>query len=207
MYEIKTEKKLLRKKYSDIRKTISDTPDIKKEYDRKICRTITSLATFRFADTVLIYSPTSDEIDVNEITLSALSTGKKVAFPRCNPETCTMNFHFISSLEDLKCGSYGIMEPDESLPIYKPDNCERAVCVIPGLVYDEYGYRLGYGKGYYDRFFAARRNRDTDPQKNMMSLIGVIYGSCIAKKLPHGKFDLSVDILVTEKGVKTLYAD
>lgn len=200
MYEIKTAKNLLRKKYSDIRQNIASEYNLKKEFDQKICRTVTTLASFRFADTVLIYAPMGTEIDVTDISLAALQTGKKVAFPRCEPKTSTMCYHYVDSLDMLKPGAYSILEPDGSLSEYSFSDPKRAVCIVPGIVFDESGYRLGYGKGYYDRYFSMRRDHDCDGIN--VVLIGVAYSSCVVKDVPHGKFDLAVDILVTEKGVK-----
>ena len=68
----------------------------------------------------------------------------------------------------------------------------KSICIIPGVVFDEWGYRVGYGKGYYDRFLSAY-----DGTK-----FGLSYSECILKEVPRGRFDRHVDILISEKGVK-----
>ena len=68
----------------------------------------------------------------------------------------------------------------------------KSICIIPGVVFDNAGYRVGYGKGYYDRFLAAY-----DGTK-----FGLAYSECILNEVPRGRFDRHVDILISEKGVK-----
>ncbi len=204
MNEIRTEKNRIRREYIAMRDSMDST--LKREYDEKICQIILSLATYRFADTVMLYCPTGSEIDVLPVARHALSQGKTVVFPVSDKESCTMKFYPVRALDELKPGAYGIWEPPVGEE-YLPDPKKRALCLVPGLVYDQNGYRLGYGKGFYDRYF-SKRDRTVPPAlaeaKASVSLIGVVYQSCIAATLPHGKFDLTVDILVSEKGVKSI---
>ena len=69
-----------------------------------------------------------------------------------------------------------------------------AVCFVPGLLYDKAGFRLGYGKGFYDRYLSSFSG----------CKIGVIYSDYILPVVPRGRFDVSVDTLLTEKGVKSV---
>ena len=100
-----------------------------------------------------------------------------------------MDFYFIKSPDDLEPGSFGVLEP-------APEKCvkayafETALCIIPGLAFDMHGYRLGYGKGYYDRFLSAHPR---------LVKMGICYCSCTCNELIHGRFDVSADLLVTEK--------
>ena len=64
-------------------------------------------------------------------------------------------FHYITDLSQLKEGSFGVLEPTEDLPV--ADNPENALMVVPALSLDSFGYRLGYGGGYYDRFLPLCR--------------------------------------------------
>ena len=68
------------------------------------------------------------------------------------------------------------------------------LCVVPGLSFDEEGYRLGYGKGYYDRFLSRFRG----------VTVGACYSGCVRRILPHGYFDRPVDILITERGIRNV---
>lgn len=188
---IRKEKDDIRHEYIEKRKLI--TSEQKLIRDAKICTLAHSLVSFRYAEVILMYAPTAREIDIMPLTSIALGKGKSVAFPRCDTNARTMEYHFIESENDLKIQSYNIREPLSSLPVYDPKTDKRsAVCFVPALVYDRSGYRLGYGKGYYDRYlsdFAGCK-------------IGVVYSDFILQSVPRGRFDLNVDILLTEKGIK-----
>ena len=81
----------------------------------------------------------------------------------------------------------------EALPIPDPEkDLGSAVCFVPGLVYDKAGYRLGYGKGFYDRYLSHFSG----------CTLGVVDSDYILPTVPRGRFDVSVNILLTEKGVK-----
>ena len=165
----------------------------KQRRDEAICRAAVSLVSFRYAEYVLLYAATENEINIMTIAEEALARGKKIAFPRCDKETHTMQYHIVTSLDELSPDAYGICEPPKDAPIYDPKNdLGSAVCFVPGLVYDKAGYRLGYGKGFYDRYLSGFSG----------CTIGVVYSDYILQSVPRGRFDVSVNILLTEKGVK-----
>lgn len=167
--------------------------DEKERRDLSIVRAAENLASFRFAEYVLLYAATKDEINIDALAEAAFAKGKKVAFPRCDTENFTMQFHFVESLDDLKEDSYGIREPSPKLPVYDKDvHAGSAVCFVPGLVFDRRGYRIGYGKGYYDRYLSSFSG----------SRIGVVYSDFIVDSVPRGRYDTKVDILLTEKNVR-----
>ena len=190
---IKREKDLIRAEFSARRDALSlEERALRSE---KICSYVNNLVSFRHADIVLLYAPIKSEIDVMPIAVSALEKGKRVAFPKCDKETRTMKFHFITSFDDFEIGAYGIREPKEDLPIYDPRSTVGvAVCFLPGLAFDVFGYRLGYGKGYYDKFLNTYGG----------CTIGITYTELIAPSLPKGKFDIPCNIMLTEKGVKPI---
>lgn len=193
MIEIREEKNAVRKKYKAIR--ASTTPEKKAALDESIRRKFTSLASYRFAETILFYAPLGEEIDIMPCAELALSQGKKVAFPRCNTENSTMTYHYVTDLSQLSVDSYGIREPSPDAPCFDPRKNKRScLCIVPALVYDREGYRLGYGRGYYDRFLGDFTG----------TTIGPIYRSFIIDRVPRGRFDASVDVLITEKGVISL---
>ena len=167
--------------------------EIKRQRDAKICERALSLVSFRCADYVLMYSAQENEICVDSLAKEALRQGKKVAFPVCDAENHTMSYHFVSSLSELSVGTYGIREPDKGAPSYSVESCRgSAICFVPGLVFDTHGYRVGYGKGYYDRFLSGFCG----------SRIGIVYSDFILPEVPRGRYDERVDMLIGEKGVK-----
>lgn len=195
MFELRENKNRLRDEYLASRKALD--PQLKKAMDEKICRSLISLAAYRYADVLLVYYPMPDEIDIKEFIKHAWSDGKSIAFPRCRRENRSMTFHIVSSFDELsEDGMFGIPEPLPGLPVYNPENSrlQQSACIVPAVIYDREGYRIGYGKGYYDRYLPLFSG----------SRIGVCYSNFIINKVPRGKYDLAVNVLVTERGVKAI---
>ena len=188
-YNLKEIKKQLRAEHLARRQSLS--PEEKADLDQRITTLFLSLTSYRYAETLLLYYPRPDEIDTKTIIRAALAAGKKVALPCTNADK-TMVFRYISSEMDLVPGMFKIPEPSESCPLFDPDaGCTGALMVVPALSFDRGGYRLGYGKGYYDRYLENRS----------ISTAGLIYSDFVSQKLPRGRYDLPVQFLVTEKGV------
>ena len=192
MYRSKEEKIELRAKYIEVRKDLD--PELKMKRDEAICKSFTSLVSYRYAENVLMYYPKAFEIDVRPIMHKALADGKRVAFPRCAPDgSPNMEFHFVNSDDDLEVGIFKIKAPKEGCEKFDKSVAKGpTVILVPALSFDKHGYRLGYGKGFYDRYI----------DKNRMTAVGIIYSDCIEDKLPKGRYDLSVHFMVTDKGVK-----
>ncbi|MDE7289258.1 MAG: 5-formyltetrahydrofolate cyclo-ligase [Oscillospiraceae bacterium] len=191
-FDIREQKNALREKYKQIRKEMP--ADIKKVRDEKILYKLTSLPVYKDCETVLTYVSTPIEVDTRMLITKALSDGKKVAVPKCIKGTRDMEFYLINSFDDLEEGSFSVLEPipEKCVPLKQ---INKAICIVPALAYDRYGYRLGYGKGYYDRFLSSYKN---------IFKIGFGYCCCTETKLNHGRYDIPVDFLVTEKYVKNV---
>ncbi len=188
---VREKKNAIRAEYKALRREIGK--DTRAALDRRICEHAVGLVSFRFAEYVLLYAAMDDEIDIYDIAKIALERGKKIAFPRCRKEDHTMKYHIVTSLDELSPDSYGIKEPSEDLPVYDPEvDTGSAICFVPGLVYDKAGFRVGYGKGFYDRFLSSFKG----------SSVGVVYSDHILPEVPRGRYDMSVNILLSEKGVK-----
>ena len=181
-------KNAIRDEYKRIRAELPE--QTRSTRDEKICATVTSLASYRFADTVLLYAPTGNEIDVTAVARHALAAGKRIAYPVCNVEEHTMEFKVVKELDCLSAGSYSIPEPPVDAETVT--DLSGTVCLVPGLVFDKAGYRVGYGKGYYDRFLSTYPG----------TKLGIVYSDFILDRVPRGRFDRRVDTLVTERGVK-----
>lgn len=187
---VKEEKNALRTQYKALREELPVKE--KTLRDEALCRYAASLASFRFSKYVLLYSATEDEISLDFLAEASLEKGKIIAYPRCDTEKHTMQFHIVSSPDELIPGAYGIKEPSPDSPVYTPENFPGgAVCFVPGLLFDRSGYRLGYGKGYYDRFLSSFVGNS----------IGVVYSDFILPKVPRGRHDMKVNALITEKNV------
>ena len=161
----------------------------KKAMDRDIAAGIGDSPLFKNASMLLVYAPLENEINLLPLALLARKCGIPVAFPRCDKENGTMQFYTLSEGQKLSPGAYGISEPPENAPLCVPDR--RALCIVPALSYDLDGNRIGYGKGYYDRYLA------TFPGVT----VGVAYASMLLKSVPTEPHDLPVGWLFTERGV------
>lgn len=186
--DIRPIKKKLRAEAREMRRSIS--PDRKASLDRKIKNKLLNLWSVREAKAVLCYVSTDIEVDTREFISALLQMGKRVAVPRCEGEKSNMNFYYINSLDELSSGSFGVDEPDPSKHIMIGDT-RNCVCIVPAFMFDKQGYRLGYGKGYYDRYLSRYKG----------STIGICYADNLVEELFHGKYDRSVDMVVTEKDI------
>ena len=184
------EKKLLRVELRQRRAAIGG--DYKKASDKKLIDSLLSLPQFKNAKTILTFFPVGSEPSILAIAEESLALGKQVAFPLCHPEGPYMTFHSVDSLAALTLGNYGIPEPAETLPTVS--DFTDALCVVPALAFDRSGFRLGYGKGYYDRFLCSFGGIS----------VGLVYDELLFEELPRDKYDEKVDIIITEKEVRTI---
>lgn len=187
--DIRKLKMRLRAQFRAIREAMD--PAVREEADRSIAETVRKLWQYRVSRQILVYVSTPIEVDTHRIITQALADGKRVAVPRCVPDTRNMEFYYIESMDDLSPGSFGVLEPQAD-PARLVSDFSYAMCLIPAFSYDFSGYRLGYGKGYYDRFLAGFDGH----------MIGLCYSSCVRRSLPHGRFDRSVQLLVTENYIR-----
>lgn len=187
--DIREYKSSLRKKIRVKREFMS--PEMKAGLDKRILNNITKLRQYNLNRTILTYVSTRIEVDTVALIERALKDKKRVAVPRCVDNSREMEFYYITSLDELEPRTFGVLEPIK-------EKCElltdysKGLCIVPGLAFDFQGYRLGYGKGYYDRFL-GRFAGDT---------VGVCYSSCVKWKLVHGHYDKNVKLLVTEKYIR-----
>ncbi len=138
-------------------------------------------------DTFLFYYPLGSEVSLLPLASQMLSLGKTVAFPRVNGET--MDFYQVSNLtSDFAEGVFHVMEPQTD----KQPDLSRAICFVPGLMYDRKGFRLGYGKGYYDKYFAAH------PE---IHRTGICPNRFFMPELPAEATDIAMHDLITENRV------
>ncbi len=183
--KIKTE---LRNQFKDRRRKM---PYINKaEKDFFIFNRIISTKEFIDSDLVLTFVSTDIEVNTRSIINYALNQGKKVAVPKCFPDS-HMEFYYINSIDELSVGCFSVLEPsmnDNNIVV----DFYSSVCIVPGLGFDMEGYRLGYGKGYYDRYLSRYTN----------NMIGICYSSCLKNTLPHGRYDRKINILITDKFTK-----
>lgn len=184
--DIRPLKQRMRSDIKEWRRSMSS--DVKSAYDQKICKRIMGLKEFEACSTVLTYVSLPIEVETKQFIVRCLEAGKRVAVPRCVENSRLMEFYYIESFDQLKPQSFGVLEPIK-------EKCEpfedqgESICIVPALAYDKRGFRLGYGAGYYDRFLSNYSGMK----------IGVVYAENLKKKLYNGRYDVPVDLIVTEK--------
>ena len=132
---------------------------------------------------ILIYVSKDLEVDTLSLIKKLLLLGKKVYVPRI--ENKLMDFYLLGSIANLKLGKFQILEPTGNTKFQDFQNC---CMIVPGLLFDLEGNRLGYGGGYYDRYLS---------DKNIYK-IGICYQEFQVLKLKTDKYDIKMDEVVTE---------
>lgn len=156
-------------------------------YSHQILEKLLAEPMYQQADVILAYMSFASEVDTRYLIEKALQQGKQVAVPRCTDRE-TMEFYYITSRTQLSPGSYGIMEPTTSEKVDATDG-KQYLCLVPGIGFDLEGNRLGYGGGYYDRYF----KRYPDIGRIMLA-----YEMERVDRLPRESFDMPVQIILTE---------
>ena len=178
------DKKKARLELAKIRADIYD----KQKYSELLCNGIEALKEYKDADVILLYFPTRSEPDISALADIARRDGKKIAFPISVTKDCTLDFRFISSPDELEIGAYGIREPRADAE--RATLSDRTLCIVPALAVDADGYRLGYGKGYYDRFLSTFEG----------NAVVAIHSSLVCERLPRNDTDIPIKTIITETG-------
>ena len=180
-----SDKPALRKQYLRIRDQMS--PTRRAELDLDAFQKIRSLPAFFRASSVLLFASFGSEPQTDRLFREALRLGIPVAFPVCSADR-SMRFFRTDRPEALTgsgTGAFSFRVPDPSCPELIPD--AHAFCLVPGLVFDHSGYRIGYGGGYYDRFLA----------ENSVYSASIVYPELLCPEpLPRSGFDVPVRHLI-----------
>ena len=185
------EKQRLREEHLAAREALSEQE--RSVLDDRITQKLLATSEYAEATTVLTYVSVSSEVSTRMFIECALRDGKTVAVPRCLPGHC-LEFVAIASLEQLVAAPFNLLEPAKELPAVTEDQKNNSICIVPALLVDTKGDRLGYGAGFYDRFLS------TYPGKK----ICLAYQQSLSRTtLPHTAFDVAVDVVITESEVLT----
>lgn len=142
------------------------------------------------ADNILLYADYRHEVMTREIFDDAVLRKKKVFFPK-SKEDGTMEFYQVISVKQLESGYKGIKEPSvDERYLYRFQRNEDTLMIVPGVAFDMKGYRVGYGKGFYDRFLQDKRQ---------ITAMGLCFSNQIVEEIPHNQYDIRMDKIVTEE--------
>jgi len=182
---IYNQKLLLRKHCYQIRRSF--TEELRSQASRAICVFLEAWPVFQQSVTVLTYMPIKSEVDLTP--LFARHPDKHWIIPRILPgEEHRMSFHRYEPTR-LVQHPFGMAEPAPDLPVVQP--LEIELCLAPGLAFDHFGWRLGYGGGYFDRFLKDFTGTS----------VGVVYQDLLLDTIPYDLYDIAMHWLVTETGL------
>lgn len=151
------------------------------------------------ASSVLVYIPFRSELDTIPLIQGAWKRGIEVAAPRCIPSSKEMELYRLTDLDELRPGAYGILEPDPQLAPRWPEERLPDAVLVPGLAFTAEGGRLGYGGGYYDRYYSKLHAESGRPMPRWLGL--AFEAQLVARELlPLESHDLRLDAVVTERG-------
>ena len=184
------QKQLLRRLAYDVRKAQKN----KDEISRLVCSKLVHLPEYQGAKTVMWYLDCRTELRTRHTIRTLLVSGQKIAIPYCVGRE--LRLWHLHSLNELVPGSYGILEPPETLwndPTRAVKIKQVDVVIVPGVGFDRQGHRLGNGQGYYDRLL-ERARADT-------LLMAPCYQSQIFDNIPVGPSDVHMHRIITEKHI------
>jgi len=187
---LESEKKEIRHKFLILRNKLAQ--NLIFSYSVGIFTKIKNFSVYKKAKTVMFYLSCASEVITDFMVDCAISEGKTVVAPAIkdftNRKMCAVKF---SDLKNTYQSIYGIRQPVINADnIVEKDDID--LVFVPGVVFDTNGYRIGYGKGYYDRWLKDMPFKKT---------VGLAYNFQIVNKLPIRKYDLPVGFIFTEEVV------
>lgn len=164
------------------------SPKTRADYSASIQKKILSSDVWATSHVIGVTISQGVEWDTHQLIKTAWSQNKKVAVPKVNPQKKSMDFYIINDFDQLEESFYDLLEPkvEETVHI---DHDTIELLLVPGLIFNRQGYRIGFGGGYYDRMLTAFK--------------GVTLSQLSSKQWNNHwepeEWDQSVDILVSEE--------
>ncbi|HEC76823.1 MAG TPA: 5-formyltetrahydrofolate cyclo-ligase [Thermoplasmatales archaeon] len=178
-------KEELRKKIKEKRDKLSQTEIWRRS--EKIIEKLTKMNEFVNADAVACYISFGNEVNTHFLIKNFIEK-KKILVPFVDKGRKEIRLSHLKNWEELHTGEYGILEPKKEF-LRIENNAD--IFIIPGIVFDESGNRIGYGGGYFDRFLSDFKGKK----------IALAYEFQIIKKMPNEKHDVKMDFIVTDKRI------
>lgn len=178
------DKKFVRTEMLNKRALISD----KDKKSGIIISNITRCREYLNCKRLFTYVSLPDEPSTKDLINFALADGKEVFVPKCENSAGVMTFRAINSFSELKKGYFSVLEPDSSAPECKESDSDD-LCIVPGTAFDVKGNRIGYGRGYFDRFLSDFKG----------FTIGLCFSVCIVPEIPSDEYDIALNAVCTEE--------
>ncbi|MCM1200486.1 MAG: glutamate-5-semialdehyde dehydrogenase [Bacteroides fragilis] len=186
-------KKELRKQILALRDAMPE--EEREEKSSRITETLLALPLYREAEAVLTYVNYLSEVNTTDLVNNALSDHKRVFAPRVSGET--MEFYQITEMKDLKEGYRGIREPVSRRRFNAVTDAGPALMLMPGAVFDEKCHRIGYGKGFYDKYLNRLREKGA-----AVHTLALCYECQILPEIPVEEHDIRPQMILTEERIR-----
>lgn len=157
---------------------------------RSIVERLQALPAFQSARTIAAFVAMKGEVDVGPLLVLARALGKTVLLPRVDAERNELALHVFAEDDPLTASGFGVPEPRPDAAVVAPHDVDFVI--VPGLVFDERGHRIGYGGGYYDRLL---------PRLPRALTVGVAFDFQLVPEVPNTPGDAPVALIVTDARV------
>lgn len=182
-------KKEMRKHILSLRDKLSDKEIIEKS--NIILDRLKATDIFKNSINIMCFASFGSEVNTYNFIEECIKNGKNIYLPYIDVQNDEMKISLIKSLNQLEEGYKGILEIKKEY--IKPfDKKELDLIITPCVCYDLSRYRIGYGKGFYDRFFLGVEKAYK---------IGICFDECIVEQIEIDKYDLAVDMVISDKRV------
>ncbi len=179
----------IRKRILQVRNQLTD--ETVKQKSEAILQQVLKTPEYQEADNILLYADYNHEVMTRGLFENCIKHRKKVYFPKTDRLTNTMEFYRIISIQQLEKGYMGILEPKEIKENrYKLNKNEDTLVIVPGVAFDINGHRIGYGKGYYDKYLSDKRQ---------LSTMALAFACQLVDEVPYDSYDIKMDKIVTEE--------
>lgn len=182
-------KKDLRKELLKKRKSLSNLDVLKKS--SQIEKRLFKMNEYKKSQMILYYISYDNEVCTHYMIKNSLLEGKNVVVPLSNKKNITLILSKLDKWDDLKIGSYNILEPKKEY-IKRASIDKIDLIIVPGVGFDKRGNRIGHGIGYFDKLLQ---------DSNYASHIGLAFELQIVDSISTEKHDISVNKIITEKRI------
>jgi 5-formyltetrahydrofolate cyclo-ligase len=193
---LREEKRALRRAMAEKRDAL--TQDERDAMTERAVERLLELPEVRAAHTVAGFVSTRSEISTEKLLDELRKREVDVVLPRVSTGLIPprLRFHRVSQRSELVFGIFGLLEPGPDCPELPAQDID--VCMVPGLVFDKRGARIGYGGGYYDELAAFVR---AHPEATTARFIGYAFDFQVVETCPSGEWDVPLDTIVTDERV------
>ncbi len=158
-----------------------------------IIDTLLNSGPYRDAKDIFAFVSFKNEVMTHDFIKTAITAGKNIYVPIIDEEKKIMEITKLNDFSELAPGFFGVLEPSpEYIRISDPSILDMVI--TPGVVFDESGYRIGYGGGYYDKFFST-----LNPS---VLKVGICFEEQVVESFPHDEYDIPINMIISDKSTR-----